>query len=380
MDDWQVLDLYDGDPTPGEPASIQAMATTLQHRAGEANRHATRLRSIVANRGALALRGEFAATHDRELTWLPSEATTLADCYLACAKALSAFADDLIRLQVYSRGALRLGEAADSRYQALLAQFCGLTGRRTYGPGIWRGLDESFAAGQREPLFSQVIAIGRNARLCEAERGRARASALRAKELYQVAADRCAQAIRAAASRLSEAANESSDVPGFGSEGPRVHGGHTTRPRNMADYDRQERWAEEAYNAIRQYDDTETIAGHIADAPRLDGSAGFSRQEIEEIRRHIFFDEHPMDDYAGGIIRQRYDPSAPMAEAWLRLRRGDPLPEDYALLEHELAELRYYRTHPQADYREAHLFANSVSNWERSIPGPTYEDFANFGG
>ncbi|MCX5065624.1 WXG100 family type VII secretion target [Micromonospora lupini] len=158
-----------------------------------------------------------------------------------------------------------------------------------------------------------------------------------------------------------------------------VHGGHSTRPRKVDDYGRQERWAGEAYDAIRQHDDVNTIADHLGAAPRLDGSTGFTREEVAQIRRHVFFDEHPMDDYSGGIIRQRYDPSAPMAEAWLRLRRGDPLPEDYVLLEHELAELRYYRTHPQADYREAHLAANRVSNWESSIPGPTYEDYATTG-
>lgn len=105
-----------------------------------------------------------------------------------------------------------------------------------------------------------------------------------------------------------------------------------------------------------------------------------SPEEIQQIRRHVFFEEHPMDDYAGGIVHQRYDPSAPMAEAWLRLRRGSPLPEDYALLEHELAESKYYRAHPQADYREAHLAANQVSNWEEKVPDPTYEDYSTFGG
>ncbi|MFC0506649.1 WXG100 family type VII secretion target [Micromonospora costi] len=159
-----------------------------------------------------------------------------------------------------------------------------------------------------------------------------------------------------------------------------VHGGHTTRPRNVADYDRQERWAGEAYEAIRQEEDADAIARHVVDAPRLDGSRGFSLDEIRQIRRHVFFEEHPMDDYAGGIIHQRYDPSAPMAEAWLRLRRGSPLPEDYALLEHELAESNYYRTHPQADYREAHAAANRISNWERSVPDPTYEDYSIFRG
>ncbi|MBQ1009868.1 WXG100 family type VII secretion target [Micromonospora sp. M51] len=169
--------------------------------------------------------------------------------------------------------------------------------------------------------------------------------------------------------------------PGNAADGARgVHGGHTTRPRDLADYAEQDRWAEEAYEAIRQQADADVIAGHVGDAPRLDGSRGFSQEEIEQIRRHVFFDAHPMDDYAGGVIHQRYDPSPPMAEAWLRLRRGRPLPEDYALLEHELAELQYYRTHPQAAYREAHLAANQVSNWETFIPGPTYEDYLGIGG
>ncbi|WP_326563981.1 WXG100 family type VII secretion target [Micromonospora peucetia] len=165
-----------------------------------------------------------------------------------------------------------------------------------------------------------------------------------------------------------------------GESGLGVHGGHTARPRNLGDYDRQERWAREAYEVIRQQQDADVIARHVADAPRLDGSRGFSPEEIQQIRRHVFFEEHPMDDYAGGIVHQRYDPSAPMAEAWLRLRRGSPLPEDYALLEHELAESKYYRAHPQADYREAHLAANQVSNWEEKVPDPTYEDYSTFGG
>ncbi|MEU7841383.1 EndoU domain-containing protein [Micromonospora sp. NPDC049114] len=202
MDDWQVLDLYDGDPTPGEPASIQAMAADLQRRAAAANGHHVRLRSIAASSGALALRGDFAATVDRELAQLPDQAKALADAYLAGAQALSAFANELARAQAQSRAALRLAMAADSQYRNLLGQFCGLTGRRTYGPGVWRGLNESYAAGQREPVFTMVVRIGQAARLCEAEREQARASALAAKSLYQAAAARCATAIRAALAPL----------------------------------------------------------------------------------------------------------------------------------------------------------------------------------
>ena len=161
--------------------------------------------------------------------------------------------------------------------------------------------------------------------------------------------------------------------------GQRVHGGHSTRPRGF-DYSRLERWANEAYERIRMHDDTDLIAAHLRDAPRLAGSRGFSPDEIRQVRNHVFFEEHPLDDYAGGVVHQRYEASPDMAEAWVRLHRGEPLPEDYVLLEHELAEFRYYRHHPGSTYREAHIAANQIANWERIMPDPTHEDYTNIGG
>lgn len=170
--------------------------------------------------------------------------------------------------------------------------------------------------------------------------------------------------------------------PGEGARAPvqvgrvRSHGGHTTRPRAILDLERQEKWAENAYEDIRAHPDTDAIVGSVHAVGRVDGSAGFSLDEIARVRRHIFFDEHPVSDYDGGIVHRRYDPSPDMAEAWLRLRAGRPLPEDIALLEHELAEAQYYDAHPGASYREAHRAANEVSNWQNRMPEPTYEDYS----
>lgn len=118
------------------------------------------------------------------------------------------------------------------------------------------------------------------------------------------------------------------------------------------------------------------IAGSLGDVERLNGSTGFSPEEIERIRQHVLFEEHPLSDYDGGVVHQRYDASADMAEAWLRLRSGNPRPEDIALLEHELAEARYYDSHPGATYEEAHRAANAVSNWQNQTSDPTYEDYS----
>jgi hypothetical protein len=147
---------------------------------------------------------------------------------------------------------------------------------------------------------------------------------------------------------------------------PRLHGGHTSRPRNQIDYERQERWAGEAYDDIRANPDADVIARN----------SGLTEAEIEQIRQHVFFEDHPVLDYDGGIVNRRYDASPDMAEAWLRLRAGRPLPEDIALLKHELAESRYYADHPGATYQEAHAAANQVSNWQNQIPEPTYEDYS----
>jgi hypothetical protein len=161
-----------------------------------------------------------------------------------------------------------------------------------------------------------------------------------------------------------------------GGDALRQSGGHATRPRNQIDYERQERWAGEAYDDIRANPDADVIARNVSDVPRRDGSTGFAPEEVEQIRRHMLFEEHPLTDYDGGIVHQRYDPSPDMAEAWLRLRSGRHRPEDIVLLEHELAESRYYSDHPGATYEQAHAAANGVANWQNRIPEPTYEDYS----
>ena len=158
--------------------------------------------------------------------------------------------------------------------------------------------------------------------------------------------------------------------------GEAFHGGHSSRPRNEADYERQDRWANDAYDHIRQNHDADVIADRLRNVARVDGSTGFSAEEIGRIREHIFIEEHPLADYDGGIVHRRYDASPDMAEAWLRLRSGDARPEDIALLEHESAEARYYDIHPGSTYEEAHAAANEVSDWQNQIPAPTHEDYS----
>lgn len=95
-------------------------------------------------------------------------------------------------------------------------------------------------------------------------------------------------------------------------------------------------------------------------------------------QNHVFEDLHPLEGVDGGTIMARFDPNPnpDMAEAWLRLRSGQAQPSDIALLEHELAEARYWQQNPNASYKDAHAAANEVSRWEAQIPPASNEDYS----
>jgi hypothetical protein len=179
------------------------------------------------------------------------------------------------------------------------------------------------------------------------------------------------------AARAERAAgDEPAAAPADGSAFPGQSGG-TIRPPDTGSVRSSElgdRWAADAYEVIRSTDDSEVIARNVSDATRLSGDTGFSLAEIQAIRNHVFFEEHPLEG-EDGIASARYDPAADMGEAWLRLRSGDYLPQDVTLLEHELAEHNYYVQHPGSTYREAHNAANQVADWGSNIPPSTGEDY-----
>jgi glycosyltransferase involved in cell wall biosynthesis len=171
-------------------------------------------------------------------------------------------------------------------------------------------------------------------------------------------------------------------TPGDGDSSPDADGraevdqtGARMRP---GDHARAEAWAAEAYDRFRATPgDVDRIAANLSDVPRPDGTLGYRAEEIRQIREHLLFDQHLLDDYEGGLVRSRFDPDPAIAEAWIRLVEGRPLDADLVLLEHELAESTYMREHPGATYREAHTYADSQHNWAVVMPEPTGEDLDN---
>lgn len=159
-----------------------------------------------------------------------------------------------------------------------------------------------------------------------------------------------------------------------------VQSGGAVRPRDVLDTEAQDAWAEQAYDRFRLADnDVAHMADHLSDVTRADGSTGFGHDEISRVKEHLFREEHPLTVYDEngkpvGTEMRRYDADADIAEAWMRLSSGRALPEDIVLLEHEIAEAKYYDEHPGASYRDAHVEANKTFDWESNIPGRTGEN------
>lgn len=186
------------------------------------------------------------------------------------------------------------------------------------------------------------------------------------------------QAARSFTDLSGETKPEAPSVPGESGEPVPGQTGGSARPKvddTIRSYERNEQWASEAYDNIRASDDVPAIARNLQDAPRLDGSTGFSAEDLQAVKNHVFTEAHPLEGADGGVVQAPFEPNADMAEAWLRLRSGNYKPEDLTLLEHELAEHGYWQQNPGAIYWDAHAAANGVANWQDVIPPPTNEDY-----
>lgn len=152
-------------------------------------------------------------------------------------------------------------------------------------------------------------------------------------------------------------------------DGPMSEEGGRRRPRNRLDVDAQDEWAQEVYvEFVADPQLTDTLAANLAEVERASGNVGFTHDELAQIRDHVMVERHPIADYeTSEVSMRRFDPSAPGAAAWVRLQEGSYTDSDIVMLEHELAESQYMRSHPGATYREAHQAANRLFNWERLL-------------
>ncbi|MEV4237976.1 hypothetical protein AB0J47_22675 [Nocardia sp. NPDC049737] len=168
------------------------------------------------------------------------------------------------------------------------------------------------------------------------------------------------------------ATDESTPTPGTEAEhGPDLS---NTARDTAADLRRAERWAVEAYNAIRNADDVGRVVSSLEGAHRPDGSK-YTHSMIEAVKDHLFHQEHPLRATDGGLINARFEANPDIAEAWIRLRSGRFTDSDLLLLEHELAEHQHSVENPDASYADSHRAANEVANWEQGRRASSPEDY-----
>jgi RHS repeat-associated protein len=202
MNDWSVLGI-DGDPTPGDPDAMRAMAGRLRTQADLADRNTDRLRAIAGSGGGdLRMEGDYAPLFTGALEELPGELSKLARAYRGCGDALATYASSLADVRTRSGSALRVGIDADTQYQAALRQVQALLppDREVRLVPDAELSDASItlatASWTDEAGIAQVRAVAGRGQVAAADRDRARALALQAGQLHDDAAHTCAGAIR----------------------------------------------------------------------------------------------------------------------------------------------------------------------------------------
>ncbi|MBQ7118490.1 MAG: hypothetical protein IJN88_09795 [Clostridia bacterium] len=110
--------------------------------------------------------------------------------------------------------------------------------------------------------------------------------------------------------------------------------------------------ATKTYDAIREADDVDIVAKN----------SGMTFQEIQTIKKHIFYDTHIK--YDGKI--ERLDADFDMAVAWKRLVAGNPKKRDILLLKHELLESQIEKEYNMT-IADAHAKAKEVYPWDEIL-------------
>jgi hypothetical protein len=117
--------------------------------------------------------------------------------------------------------------------------------------------------------------------------------------------------------------------------------------------DRAEQHAERYYDSVRKMS---------ADVQSISKNTGFTVEEIESIKNHVFLKEHNLGE--DGI--RRFHPSYDMAQSWQRLIDGKNIkPHDIVLLKHELLEIDFMKQGYSQD--NAHNMTNLTFNYKKAL-------------
>ncbi|GAB2597888.1 hypothetical protein Aab01nite_73630 [Paractinoplanes abujensis] len=150
---------------------------------------------------------------------------------------------------------------------------------------------------------------------------------------------RLAHAAKSLGGRVDELAVDGAD--------PRATGGEMRPPLHELDFEFT--WAERSYERIR------TATDDVGQVATTAARYGFSEADVRQVKNHVFLEEHVLDLYDDVPAEvARFGSNPRIAEAWERLRTGNPHPEDIVWLNHERYEAQYMIETGDPSYRRAH--------------------------
>ena len=114
-------------------------------------------------------------------------------------------------------------------------------------------------------------------------------------------------------------------------------------------------------HAVRYY---ESVRHMKTDCSRIAQNTGFRKEDIQQIKSHVFIEEHELADGKG-----RFFEDYEMSQSWQRLIEGkNVLDKDIVLLNHEFLELTLMKAYGLS-YEEAHKATEKVYNYKKLIMG-----------
>ncbi|WP_053174461.1 DUF6531 domain-containing protein [Nonomuraea sp. SBT364] len=190
---WDVLGLP-GDPAPGDPAQVRALAGRLLDEARLAVDSSRKLAGVASGSDAIKMRGDYATSYREALGELPGEVAKLGTAYGGAGEALMTYAGHLERARSQASAALRHGTAAAEQYQGALREI------QASLPGATGGLPElESAVSAADPAVqASVRPAVQRARNADADRARARRLADEAARLRGDAENRAVEHIERA--------------------------------------------------------------------------------------------------------------------------------------------------------------------------------------
>ena len=115
------------------------------------------------------------------------------------------------------------------------------------------------------------------------------------------------------------------------------------------------------------------ISRDNSDVKKIARNTDFTEKEVQQIKRHVFYNTHQKYD-GYGMLTPDYD----MAVAWKRLREGKPEERDILLLHHELLESTLEKEY-NLTISEAHKRAKKQFDWEKELIKAVGEGGERFG-